>query len=283
VLRAPKIALVVVVSPQQKGFTLLELSIVLMIIGLIVGGIMGGKYLIRAGQLRDVVSEYGQYVKAIKEFQDKYQALPGDMANATTFWGAETSCPNPTYNATPHTATCNGDGNGMIYNRTTTAWDGTTAYEMFRAWQQLANAGFIRGGYSGMAGQGGVEYALPGVNVPASQLSGAGWTLFWLGSLAPSCCTWYYTGNNYGHILAFGAVNAAVYKGTTETAVITPSEALDIDSKIDDGMPGTGKVAASANIGGGLPNCVSGTGVSTDTYNVSYTSIACDLFFTTGM
>jgi len=76
--------------PTSSGFSLVELSIVLVILGLLTGGILGGQALIRAAELRAVTTEYDRWVTATRTFQDKYFALPGDMTNATAFWGSAT-------------------------------------------------------------------------------------------------------------------------------------------------------------------------------------------------
>src|SRR5438552_4058186 len=71
----------------RQAFSLVELSIVLVILGLLVGGILSGQSLIRAAELRSVTTEFSRYLAAVQSFKDKYFALPGDMANATAFWG----------------------------------------------------------------------------------------------------------------------------------------------------------------------------------------------------
>src|ERR1700744_2868548 len=64
----------------QQGFTLIELSIVLVIIGLIVGGILVGQDLIRAAETRAQISQIEKYNSAVNTFRGKFGALPGDMA-----------------------------------------------------------------------------------------------------------------------------------------------------------------------------------------------------------
>ena len=77
---------------MRAAFSLVELSIVLVILGLLTGGILTGQNLIRAAELRSVVTEFQTYQTAVMTFRDKYFALPGDMTNATDFWGEMTNC-----------------------------------------------------------------------------------------------------------------------------------------------------------------------------------------------
>ncbi|MBY6117485.1 prepilin-type N-terminal cleavage/methylation domain-containing protein [Mameliella alba] len=72
----------------RSGFSLVELSIVLVILGLLIGGVLTGQNLIRAAELRSVMTEFKTYQTAVMTFRDKYFALPRDMTNATDFfWG----------------------------------------------------------------------------------------------------------------------------------------------------------------------------------------------------
>src|SRR5262249_34097963 len=105
---------------RREGFTLIELSIVLVIIGLIVGGILVGRDMIRQAGLRSVLTDIEQFKTAITAFEVKYDCLPGDCPNATTFFGAVDSVPNNciatlTPNAPGDTRTCNGTNDGYIY------------------------------------------------------------------------------------------------------------------------------------------------------------------------
>ncbi len=64
----------------EAGFTLVELSIVLVIIGLIVGGVLAGQDMIRAAEIRATISQIEEYNTATNTFRDKYRAMPGDIA-----------------------------------------------------------------------------------------------------------------------------------------------------------------------------------------------------------
>lgn len=87
----------------MKGFTLLEFSIVLILIGLVVGGVLLGSDLIRASERRAVISEVQNFKTAITTFKGQYRALPGDMNYAKSIWS---ECIDVAGN------NCNGNNNG---------------------------------------------------------------------------------------------------------------------------------------------------------------------------
>ncbi len=93
----------------KDGFTLIELSIVLVIIGLIVGGVIGGQALVKAAKYSSVISDIGEIRIAQNTFVMQYDALPGDMRDASDYWNV-TLCPNGGGNTIP----CNGNGDGSI-------------------------------------------------------------------------------------------------------------------------------------------------------------------------
>ena len=231
---------------RQAAFTLVELSIVLVIIGLITGGVLMGKSLVRAAELRAVATEYARYETALGAFHEKYNALPGDMNNAVSFWGSadggsttmiglEASCNALDY-TTPSTdkTTCNGNGDGLIGGTS------PTQHEMLRAWQHLANAGLIDGRYTGVPTSDGSQE--PGVNIPASRIQFAGWMIYGIG---------HYAGDDnlfpadYGNTLSYGTLSAGV---------LTGSEAYNLDKKLDDGSPTTGTLMQYHTAA--IPNCL---------------------------
>lgn len=71
----------------EFAFSLVELSIVLVILGLLVGGVVAGQSLIRAAELRSVSTDYQRFLTATLTFRDKYFALPGDFTMASRVWG----------------------------------------------------------------------------------------------------------------------------------------------------------------------------------------------------
>jgi len=76
---------------NKRGFTLVEMSIVLVIIGLIVGGILTGRELVEAAKIRKVIAEVDNIQIGIATFRDKFDEIPGDMPNATVYWPGVTS------------------------------------------------------------------------------------------------------------------------------------------------------------------------------------------------
>lgn len=71
----------------QSGFTLVEIAIVLVIVGLLLGGVLKGQALIDSAKVRNAISQMDGMKAAMFAFQDRYRALPGDMANASTVVG----------------------------------------------------------------------------------------------------------------------------------------------------------------------------------------------------
>ncbi len=229
----------------QHGFTLIELSIVLVIIGLIVGGVLVGQELIHSAELQTIITDENKYITAVNTFRLKYDGLPGDITNATGFWGTDPAgCPNlGPWTTASQRATCNGDGDGLIES-----WGvgGNTspAFENYRAWQQLSDAGLIQGSYSGTPGPAGAIDAEPGVNVPAARMSITGeyeWMVFNASSSKPTSA-WL----NVQYQTQYLLLSNNCWQGTIchETAgyMLGGQDGYRIDKKVDDGLPGTGSV-----------------------------------------
>lgn len=262
---------------MQRGFSLVELSIVLVILGLLTGGILAGQSLIRAAELRAVTTEYQRYVTATQTFRDKYMAIPGDMRNAVRFWGAQEGgasdgvdsiCSALTTAATG-TATCNGNGDGNI------GPVNSVNFENYRFWQHLANAGLIEGSYSGVSASTTANSAIIGLNVPPSKLKPAGYSASSISNPNGTTTDFPSSGNNFW----FGGQGGAY----TGVKIIKPIEAWNIDTKLDDGKPGTGMVLIW-RYGSSVPNCTTSSSslsaqedAAVATYSISLNSIECAL------
>ena len=70
----------------EAGFTLVEIAIVLVIIGLLLGGILKGQEMITQAKIKNAINDFNGVTVAVTSYQDRYRALPGDDANATTRW-----------------------------------------------------------------------------------------------------------------------------------------------------------------------------------------------------
>jgi prepilin-type N-terminal cleavage/methylation domain-containing protein len=261
---------------MKHGFSLIELSIVLVILGLLTGGILAGKSLIRASELRSVSTEYSRYVTAAHAFRDKYFALPGDMINASAVWGAldgNDGTGSDCRGESSGLPTCNGNGDGQICPGAACS---AATYEASLIWKHLANAGMIEGSYTGNAATNAgnticisaTSQFLGGCTVPASKLAGAMWTSYWLGSLTSAST---YFDGQYGNAI-FISGNGGV--GAGGVSILKPEELWNIDTKLDDGLPGTGKL-----VGVRWNSCATGAANQADVANARYavtsTSVLC--------
>src|ERR1700675_3512670 len=72
----------------HKGFTLVEIAIVLVIIGLLLGGILKGQEMITQAKIKNIINDFNGVTLAVNTYQDRYRALPGDDLTAAGRWGA---------------------------------------------------------------------------------------------------------------------------------------------------------------------------------------------------
>ena len=78
------------IKRRQSGFTLIEIAIVLVIIGLLLGGILKGQELINSARVKNLASDFRNVPVFIYGYQDKYRALPGDDSAAVAHVGTAT-------------------------------------------------------------------------------------------------------------------------------------------------------------------------------------------------
>ena len=120
-------------NKRQQGFTLVEIAIVLVIIGLLLGGILKGQEMITQAKIKNVVADFSGISAAYHGYQDRYRAIPGDDPNALSRW------PNLPL-------VVSGDGNGIVtgtYNNGGVAC--ATNVEACSWWDHLRRAGFVSG------------------------------------------------------------------------------------------------------------------------------------------
>ena len=119
---------------KQRGFTLIEIAIVLVIIGLLLGGVLKGQELITGARVRNLITQQDGIKAAYFGFLDRFRALPGDYVNAKENIAG---------------ATLNGNGNGQIeIAATVLAPTFPNAKEDLAVWEHLSRSGFITGAYT---------------------------------------------------------------------------------------------------------------------------------------
>lgn len=242
---------------MKSAFTLVELAIVIVIIGLLVGGVMQGQELIRQARITNFASTMQQYKTSIVVFKSKYNSYPGDTNKATVFFGT----------TSPAGATIiNGVQNNIIENNN----------ERYQAWLHLALANMIKQGqgFTGVSGPGGggVNHSIPGTNVP-SFLDNVGLTFYNASVFSPTACdnNWYC--QTYGNVFMFGKPAPSYL---TYVPIFTPAEAWQVDTKLDDGRPATGIIMGwRPNPTGINPNCTTSTDEQLAEYKLSVDGVYC--------
>ena len=139
---------------NQSGFTLIEIAIVLVIIGLLLGGVLKGQELINSAKVKNLIGDFKNIPVSIYGYQDKYKASPGDDLLALTHLSLTAGT------GAGSTVGAKGDGNGIIDGK----WDSTTnTDESFNFWQHIRLAGF---------GPGPTDRSLPDY-IPKNALGGS--------------------------------------------------------------------------------------------------------------
>lgn len=262
-------------SPIQNrhAFSLVELSIVLVIIGLLIGGVLAGQSLIRAAELRSLVTDVNNFTSAVQNFRDQYKALPGDMLNATNYWGAaHANAATCTSTIGTGTQTCNGTGDGFVSGPNGGNID---LNERFRFWQHLANAGFITGTYTGVSTPVNGNGTSLGNNVPKSRLANSGYSAYSEFS-ASSLANDFFNIDPPNNIIVAGAQATG---SDTYLPNMSAAEAQNIDTKTDDGKPAYGKVQSFRLGSAAGPTCTTSTTATTANYALSLTGNICTLYF----
>lgn len=231
---------------QKSGFTLVELAIVLVVIGLIVGGVIQGQELIQQAKMKSAITDLQNLETALRTFELKYDCVAGDCPKASIFFSGGV----------------NGNGDGLVgafpY--------GSTYSEVWNVFTQLAAAKLITGTYTGVVGSADIRHSVPGQNVMNSKFSEtAGFTYVnWNG---------YTDGHSFAspwvspkqNVILFGSTAWNAYE--TFAPIMTPAQAYSFDAKIDDGFPGKGKLMLQMPIFFGA--CATSQVASTATYNMA--------------
>jgi len=197
---------------SEKGLTLIEMSVVLVIISLLIIGIFTGKDIYRHSQVLSIVKDIENITNATDNFKEKYGYIAGDMPNAGDYWTA------PTGGWT-------GDGDNIIDNND----------ERWEAWAQLSLADMIPGDFSAEGGTGGK--ATPNINVPSTKIDNGG---YYLSNTAHNAASDPFFGRA-GNFILIG-LDSGASGNLLATPILSPREAWDVDAKIDNGSPDSGNI-----------------------------------------
>ncbi len=225
---------------HESGFTLIELSIVLVIIGLIVGGILTGQDLIRAAEQRATLAQIEKYNTAVNTFRNKFGGIPGDLPYLTAN--------NFNLIPTAGSLTAGGDGNGVLQDNAAGATNaGNFGGETALFWDQLSVAGLVDGSWAtataitGLATSSGTTISAASTTdpwsnwIPTAKL-GRGNYIY--ASAGADSVNYYLVGGIGTTTVATGAIAA----GSNN---LNPLESYSMDKKVDDGLPLTGSVQAT--------------------------------------
>lgn len=244
-------------KPTQAGFSLVELSIVLVILGLLVAGVIAGSTLVRNAELRAVTTEFNSIRTNINAFKTSYDYLPGDIKNASDFWPQDAAnCDNASI------AEMDGDFNGHIDFATV---DGRS--ESYMAWCHLRLAGLASGPFQGNPAA--VATPVIGTDIPSSKVEGGGYLLsFGAHEMTDS------------NVVVLGGVSGVTVDAEMILkAVLTPRDARNVDTKIDDGTPTSGIVRGFDGDGVAAEDCVVAGAVDTFNVGADPQPISCGLAF----
>jgi prepilin-type N-terminal cleavage/methylation domain-containing protein len=204
---------------SQRGFTLVELAIALVIIGLLISGILAAQSIIGSAKLKTSISLLQQSDVATSSFYIKYNQLPGDA----------------TFNRNGDPDFTGGNNDGMIFGDG--GWTGSWGGELGHYWHDLVIFVGFKGSYTYPTGADQIEQNTE-TKLPKLATGNDSYIIVAGGKNASNDIVNYY-------FIAKPTEGSKGGSGIGTSASLTPSEALSIDQKIDDGAASTGTVLAT--------------------------------------
>ncbi len=250
---------------KTKGFTLIELAIVMLVLAVVIGGVVMGQHLIRNTQVQTVIYDANQYRVAVNNFKLQYDAIPGDFRSAEEYWPGETF---------------NGNGNHEVHHN-----PNNNKSEPILFWKHLTLSGLLPGSYTGEPVP--IYFLEAGTNLPLGAFTGTAWNVIYTRSISvggsapdpedPASIWADPTDGIYGRIANVLELSADNNKGGIEGKATRPIEAWTIDRKVDDGVAYTGNTYGTNATVLGATGCIDEfdkTG-----YNLIDDNIQCSMYF----
>lgn len=233
---------------KSSGFTLIELSLVLVIAGLLIGGVLAGQAMIEASKVYSLVGQTNKYLMAVQDFKERYNQLPGDIADpAATAAGL---LPRGNYDGS-------GNGDGVIkgfYGTPPNAGGGAVfghprSGEPSMFWVDLYASGAIDEPFTAAAPNvriGSVPAAgrSLGQYMPKARIGGENYFSVWSGGYAKRWNDADHDGQNYLTVSVVRSFNGGGTDEIRGDTGLSPALAYGVDLKTDDGLPQSGKILA---------------------------------------
>lgn len=233
---------------KSRGFTLVELSMSILVIGLLVGGVLAGNGLVRQAKFKKLLGQVTEAKEAGKVFTSRYNALPGDIKNAFALFGGAVCAGDAD--------SCNGNGDGRI---------GYNDYndETYMAWKHLGLSSIYSGQFTGSAGE------VLGKNIPASTFKTAG--MRWRYNVIAA----------YDNLILGNSLMLTARAESLNEGGMSPKDARAFDEKYDDSIPATGNIISFIGTATNDDTaCFTGTYAAGDTaYIVSSEIAGCLMVF----
>lgn len=246
---------------RKSAFSLIELAMSVIIVGIILSIIMSAKSVIEQSKIKAVIADFAYYQTAFNNFQKIYNAYPGDMSNASSYWTS--TCAT--------TITCNGNGNNVINFVVS-----SNTSEVTRLWKHLDLADLITQSFQIIpaAYNGGLEINL---SAPRSQIKKAGYMIVGgtqIGGTAGTPVNSIFNSTQNAIYIGIWSENSA---RTMDIGALSAADAYLIDEKLDDAIissgnaigNSTGIIRTIAGFGSTTNNCINASGY----YNVTESSV----------
>ncbi|PIR31970.1 MAG: hypothetical protein COV36_05885 [Alphaproteobacteria bacterium CG11_big_fil_rev_8_21_14_0_20_44_7] len=224
-------------AKYKKGVTLLELSTVLILIGLIITGVLISQNVMEASKIHNIIAEVQAHQRNFNLFRERYRGKPGDFIRAREIFG---------------TGTYSGNGDGVLCTD-----------EAGQFWQHMYMAGYIEEAMTGISTA--VDCATPnwalsnGVRTyPSKAMKGNFNSTTGIAYFGNTQDPYYYNNTTFGRTkinLSLARFRASLYSTNVGDTIFTPKFMSKIDAKADDSYPHTGNIRGARGNNNSATSC----------------------------